>query len=447
MELSSCFSENRIIDITCNSFAEALSMLLDTCDLESVGIDKSELLSNLLEREKTMMSYIGSGVAVPHVCVNLPVPYVCAVGRCTTKIKYDGIDDDNDLQYIFLLLSSDREINYLRVLAELVRVVQNPMALDIFAKSKTIATFRKKVFSIFDGEKRRKRANSGSFNELFLRSADNIARLANCSSVMIFGGKFLDNDNLGDVFDGMKLISVADKSVLLGQSTIKNSTAVINVNSSATNWLGELRSAILIGLTRGVIGYDEKICCIGGSAQSDMLDTLFVIDVQKEFRSIFTSKTKLLPDNIRPEVLERVLEIASELAYEGREGKPVGCMFVVGDDAKLANFTKPLVMNPFYGYAEEDRNILNPFMDETIKEFSQIDGAFVIRGDGVIQSAGTLLHTPDHNIVMPSGFGTRHAAGAAISLAAGCLAIVVSESTHRVTLFQNGQMLPLSKKS
>ena len=50
----------------------------------------------------------------------------------------------------------------------------------------------------------------------------------------------------------------------------------------------------------------------------------------------------------------------------------------------------PLILNPFYGYKDEDRNILNPFMDETVKELSSIDGAFIIRGDGVLVFAGSI---------------------------------------------------------
>ena len=104
---------------------------------------------------------------------------------------------------------------------------------------------------------------------------------------------------------------------------------------------------------------------------------------------------------MKPEVLERVLAVATELAVEGREGRPVGCLFVVGDTAKVEEFTKPLVLNPFYGYKEEDRNILNPFMDETVKEFSSIDGAFVIRGDGVVEAAGSLIQATGNGITPP----------------------------------------------
>jgi DNA integrity scanning protein DisA with diadenylate cyclase activity len=144
--------------------------------------------------------------------------------------------------------------------------------------------------------------------------------------------------------------------------------------------------------------------------------------------------------------LERVLAVATELAVEGREGKPVGCLFVVGDTERVEKLTKPLVLNPFFGYKEEDRNILNPFMDETIKEFSSIDGAFIIRGDGVVESAGSLLQATDIKHVLPSGLGSRHAAAAAISVATDAIALVVSSSTGQVTLFRSGVMLPLTEK-
>ena len=108
--------------------------------------------------------------------------------------------------------------------------------------------------------------------------------------------------------------------------------------------------------------------------------------------------------------------------------------------------SKPLVLNPFYGYKEEDRNILNPFMDETVKEFSSIDGAFLIRGDGVVESAGSLIQAMDSTHALPGGLGARHAAAAALSVAANCISIVVSSSTGQVTLFRRGVMLPLTEK-
>jgi DNA integrity scanning protein DisA with diadenylate cyclase activity len=203
---------------------------------------------------------------------------------------------------------------------------------------------------------------------------------------------------------------------------------------------------MFVALTRGMISFNDRVCCVGGIAGSNQFDTVVIVDVEREFQTLLTGHADLMPDDVKPEVLERVIAIATELAVEGREGKPVGCLFVVGDAPKVERLIKPLVLNPFYGYKEEDRNILNPFMDETVKEFSSIDGAFIIRGDGVVSSAGSLIQAADVEHVLPSGLGSRHAAAAAITVATECISIVVSSSTGQVTLFRRGVMLPLTEK-
>ena len=70
---------------------------------------------------------------------------------------------------------------------------------------------------------------------------------------------------------------------------------------------------------------------------------------------------------------------------------------------------KLLVLNPFFEYEESERNILIMPMDETIKEYSFIDCAIIIRGDGIFESAITLICTPDHNVVLPVGYGISYA--------------------------------------
>src|SRR5947209_1583254 len=85
---------------------------------------------------------------------------------------------------------------------------------------------------------------------------------------------------------------------------------------------------------------------------------------------------------------ERLLALASEPGLEGREGRPVGALFIVGDSDRVLAQSRQLVINPFRGDPEEDRNVLDARPEETIREFSAIDGAFIIRGGGVILGAG-----------------------------------------------------------
>ena len=54
-----------------------------------------------------------------------------------------------------------------------------------------------------------------------------------------------------------------------------------------------------------------------------------------------------MPTDVSPEVLERVLGIAVDLSVEGREGRPVGALFVLGDTDVVKNFVNPSSSIPF----------------------------------------------------------------------------------------------------
>jgi DNA integrity scanning protein DisA with diadenylate cyclase activity len=133
--------------------------------------------------------------------------------------------------------------------------------------------------------------------------------------------------------------------------------------------------------------------------------------------------------------------LASQLATEGREGRPVGALFVIGDSKTVLAQSRPLVLNPFHGYPESERNILDPNVEETIKEFSAIDGAYIVRGDGVVLAAGMQLVPATAGQPLPKGLGTRHAAACAITASSGAVAIAISQSTGTISIFKSGDLV------
>jgi DNA integrity scanning protein DisA with diadenylate cyclase activity len=137
-----------------------------------------------------------------------------------------------------------------------------------------------------------------------------------------------------------------------------------------------------------------------------------------------------------------MLTLAGELGAEGREGRPVGTLFVLGDSDHVLDQSRQLVINPFFGYPEAERNVLDPHLEETIKEFSAIDGAFVVRGDGVILSAGRYL-SPAAKPEEPlsQGLGTRHEAAASITVTTDALALCISQSTGTVSIYRRGRLM------
>ncbi|MDP4776400.1 MAG: PTS sugar transporter subunit IIA [Opitutales bacterium] len=447
MRIDRYIAQPRVVDLESTDFTSALSELLKVCDISKErGLTKKGLLADLLAREKQMTTYLGNGVCLPHARVSMKRPYMIAVGRCPQGLVYDGQKEYREIRYVFLLLASENARSYLYGLASLARVFQDQAQMAKLDAAKSLPAFRQELKSVFGGDGNKPRRKHNRFNNLILKEAAKIAKGANCTSVLVFGDTFGGGVEIGKVFKGFKTVLIAHTT---SDSITEHSDidAVLPIRSYSNHRFSQLRSAVLIGLTRGTFGSHDRLCCVGGLPQSNQFDSITVVDVEREFRTMLMQKTDMLPASVKPEVIERVLAIATELAVEGREGHPVGCLFALGDSDKISEYTKPLILNPFYGYKDEDRNILNPFMDETVKELSSIDGAFIIRGDGVLVSAGSLIHAPDYTHNLPSGLGSRHAAAASISQAVDCLCIVVSGSTGQVTLFRRGEMLPLIEKA
>jgi diadenylate cyclase len=138
--------------------------------------------------------------------------------------------------------------------------------------------------------------------------------------------------------------------------------------------------------------------------------------------------------------LEEVVELAVEIAREGREGRKIGTLFVVGDSEAVLDRSRPLILDPLYGHASELLHVSRPEFRETVKELAQLDGAFLVENDGTFVSAGRFVDvdvtTPD--VFLP-GLGTRHAAGASISAATRAIAVVVSQSSV-VRVFARGRV-------
>jgi diadenylate cyclase len=141
-----------------------------------------------------------------------------------------------------------------------------------------------------------------------------------------------------------------------------------------------------------------------------------------------------------PHVFDRLLTLTLELAEEGKEGKPLGAIFILGDAQKVMEFSSQMVINPFAGVPEAQRNIMDDQLKETIREFATIDGAFVIRSDGVILAAGRHLKASTENGGLPQGLGARHRSAAGITALTDAIALVISESTGGVRIFGQGQM-------
>ncbi len=445
MRLDKVIARGRVIDLRSADLEGALDELVAVAAAKFPDLKRESLLKGLLARESTMTTYLGLGVALPHVRIKMARRYILAIGRSRVGIRHDGAMAEERVHLIVMLIAGEKARDYLQVLATIARQVREPDFVTSLVNAADLDSLYERLVGGFGGM-RPVLAQQSRINRLMFNEAERVARGAGCNAIFVFGDTFIGGLEAGMLKSKLKTILVTRNPIEASEEE-KEFAETIQVRSFSNQRLAQLRSAILVALTRSVITFTDRICCLGGMGGSNQFDTVVVVDIEREFQTLLTgAAADLLPPEVKPEVLERVIAVATELAVEGREGRPVGCLFVVGDTAKVTHLIKPLVLNPFFGYKEEDRNILNPFMDETVKEFSSIDGAFIIRGDGVVESAGSLIQATDSDHNLPSGLGSRHAAAAAITVAADCISLVVSSSTGQVTLFRKGVMLPLTEK-
>lgn len=285
-----------------------------------------------------------------------------------------------------------------------------------------------------------------SVNRVMIESAVKMARDVKAGIVLLCADVKKEFAELPeDVKKSIHFILVTQENENLPEMLAKyvRKLDVPNVNLTR---MGKIKIAIAKGIVSGLLKRNDKIICLSGVPKFGYADSIFFIDVGKEFEILTYDFISDIVEAVEPEVFNAVLNIACELAAQGRESRKVGTIFVLGDDEKVMQLSRQMIMNPFQGYPEDDRNILNPDLEETIKEYSSIDGAFVIRSNGVIITAGRHLSAALESRDFPSGLGSRHIAAAGITNLTKAVTIVVSQSTGDVTVFKNGRLFVTIEK-
>ena len=433
-----------VVDLKSDEKVDAFKQLVKVlCAAMNAPRKQKPMLEEIMKREESASTFIGQGLALPHVRMSGKDDFSIVVGRSLTGIKYDAAR--GALAYIIVLVITNEKTDnalHIQMLSEIASffkpdAVRNQVLsaaegpvdlLAIIASANKIGIDEKAV-------KASKRLSGPLLN-----CAIDLAKDVKAEAFMIFADCVRENDFL-DIFKGKGKLIVVTSNKTRFEANDKRITACIQSPSFPASRTGQIKIGILLALSRNLINNSDKLICISGNSKIGIFDTIVSLDVASEYEFFFANAPAILPPDIKPEVLERVLGLAGEIAVEGREGKPLGTIFVIGDTNTVNKFVTQLIINPFKGYSEAERNILDPALAETIKEFASIDGAFVITGHGIILTAGSYLRPQLDVEALPSGLGSRHVAAAGITACTNALSITISESTGMVTLFKNGAIV------
>jgi diadenylate cyclase len=280
--------------------------------------------------------------------------------------------------------------------------------------------------------------------QLILESAITLARESGAERMFVFLNS--EKDAAWIIRTGMlnrKLaIAVLPRSLEIDDSSLKEAgLRVIRSWSGNQSRFSRIKYAFLQGVLSGIITPESKVVCLLGPWGKSHLDTVTVHDLSLSWSEDFPFEPETLLKKRTLGVVMAVVDIALDIGALGREGKSIGTTFVIGDSKRVLQYSHQAVFNPFKGYPEEERYITRPEVVESLNELAQLDGAFVISSKGIVEAAGRHLDTAGTLTKQLRGLGSRHRAAAGVTRRTSAVAVVVSESTGRVTIFEKGRIV------
>ncbi len=125
MEVASQLDPSRVLLFNGIAKNEALNKLVDTLGPCDAIQDVEALREAIFEREKTLSTGIGLGIAVPHAKIDEVSEFVLAVGVSTKGIEFDALDG-KPVNIIALIAGpSGAQDEYLKILAHLTLFLKN----------------------------------------------------------------------------------------------------------------------------------------------------------------------------------------------------------------------------------------------------------------------------------------------------------------------------------
>jgi diadenylate cyclase len=236
-------------------------------------------------------------------------------------------------------------------------------------------------------------------------------------------------------------VLVASASQRQLEAVRKAGLVAVEVEPSEAAIAERISLALIEAVANDQLQAGARVVVVYSGFEAEALDSLSIIRLGEHLERLTARDLRALETSVPFETLKAVVDVAIEIGREGREGKAVGTLIVVGDARKVMARTRALGFDPFKGYRRKERNLRDLRVREAIKEIAQLDGAFVVARDGTVEAACRLLDAPMSGLTLPKGLGTRHWAAAAITQVTKAVAVVVSQSNGTVRLFQDGEVI------
>ncbi|HYO25866.1 MAG TPA: DNA integrity scanning protein DisA nucleotide-binding domain protein [Lacipirellulaceae bacterium] len=274
----------------------------------------------------------------------------------------------------------------------------------------------------------------------FIEVARRIAEVEEADALLVLLEAPLDWQELRRATESFQVVLAADRPAYL-EGAAAAGFEVIQLSAIDSPVNEQLTRALLESVADDMLNPSACVVALYSGFEAGVIDSVSIVRLDKHLGRLTAHDLRQLETSVPLDTLKTAVDLAVAIGREGREGKPVGSLFVVGDHRTVLKHCRPLGFDPVKGYGTHERQLNDSKVREAIKEIAQLDGAFVVAADGTVVAACQHVSAPAGDLTLSKGLGARHWAAASISRATTAIAITVSESNGTVRVFQNGEVM------
>ena len=182
--------------------------------------------------------------------------------------------------------------------------------------------------------------------QLFCQQANELATLHTADALLFLMERPTDWAKLREAV-GKHPVLLAGDSVETLAGASADDFKIILVNKPPESPVFErLTQALLESVANEYVPPGATIVAVYSGFEPTVIDTISIIRLGEHLGQLTMRDLRQLKTRIPFDTLKIVVDLAVDIGREGREGKPVGTLFVVGDHRKVLSFCRPMGFDP-----------------------------------------------------------------------------------------------------
>ncbi len=271
--------------------------------------------------------------------------------------------------------------------------------------------------------------------------AAQLAKICEAETFLVWTQGTEDWDYLKRLAGTCSLLVASDDTNAL-KPAVDAGLDVLTMERDSSSISDRISQALLKAVSDDILSPGAGVVALYSAFNDGTIDSVSLVKMIEYLDRLTARDLRSIKSRVPLNTLKRVIDLAIEIGREGREGKPIGAMFIVGDTRNVMARSTSAGFDPVRGYTRKERSLHDARVREGIKEVCQLDGAMIVSSDGTVEAGARLLESSGAALLtLSKGLGARHMAAAAITKNTTALAVTVSESNGTVRLFQNGRVM------